>query len=110
MNDPCAELRAEVERLKSDYSFEDAWKEALEDGRALVRERDMLRAEREVWGNIAQERNDLRAEVERLRAALEKVTEEREAWRTRALRTGPAGYALLPDLDRPSESVGREGC
>ena len=35
----------------------------------VVRERDMLRAEREVWANIAQERNDLRVEVERLKKA-----------------------------------------
>ena len=33
----------------------------------LSRERDMLRAERTVWGNIAQERNELRAEIEALK-------------------------------------------
>jgi hypothetical protein len=38
---------------------------------AVLRERDMLRAEiNEVWANIAQERNDLRAENERLRNLL----------------------------------------
>ena len=38
-------LRAEITELKSDYSFEDAWKEAVADGRSLVQVVDMLRSQ-----------------------------------------------------------------
>lgn len=46
----------------------------------VQRERDMLRAEREVWATIAQERNDLRTEVARLTAEVERLRQIERAY------------------------------
>jgi len=48
------------------------------DPQDLLRERDMLRAEREVWANIAQERNDLRAALADANAAGMALVRENE--------------------------------
>lgn len=48
-----------------------SYDDMLHTARRIQLERDKLRAEiNEVWANVAQERNDLRAENERLRADL----------------------------------------
>jgi hypothetical protein len=56
-----------------------------------LRERDMLRAEREVWVNIAQERNDLRAALADANAAGMALVRDNERLRARLCYVNPDG-------------------